>query len=376
MRAHWSGIGLAVALCAALASTATAAPHPERMTLRLSDLDPGYQLSNDSGCGFALAGEGYPRSLTRLYLRYPHTGCETDLRDSWTPGVTPRPPRISSTAFVFLDPAGPAAELERPRRVVSAVTGLPEEWLAPAEMPTPLGDESFAFRTNAAAKDVGEPMVFAWRSGRVLAVLRVDTIAGEPFQQTTFELAAVQQRHIVAPTPLGRSDRNDVEVPLDDPQLGIAAMWLGRRFQPSGDLPRLTLASAGGAPDPLGTIALFYGSRPLDWDLQLYHWHRTAWSRHARTRFGRLIWHERCVRSTRIPVEGGTAVIHAGYVHPPARCRHAHPDRFLAHVYLDDVVVSVNPAIGWTNREWGGPYDSLAGMRAVVRALRPRPQRL
>jgi hypothetical protein len=76
-----------------------------------------------------------------------------------------------------------------------------------------------------------------------------------------------------------------------------------------------------------------------------------------------------------LTVPEGRAVIYAGYERPPASCGTARPDRFLAHVFFDDMVVSVNAVGCWRCREDGGPYDSMAGMRAIVRALRPREPR-
>jgi hypothetical protein len=70
-------------------------------------------------------------------------------------------------------------------------------------------------------------------------------------------------------------------------------------------------------------------------------------------------------------------VIYAGYADPPKRCRARAPDRYLAHVFLDGLVVSVNVPICFLcvddDPDNPDPYDTLAGMRTVVKGLRPRP---
>ena len=57
----------------------------------------------------------------------------------------------------------------------------------------------------------------------------------------------------------------------------------------------------------------------------------------------------------------------------PNGCPTDHPfDRFLAHVYLEDVVVAVNMAHCFACIGSGGPYDTLPGVEAVVRGLHLR----
>ena len=68
-------------------------------------------------------------------------------------------------------------------------------------------------------------------------------------------------------------------------------------------------------------------------------------------------------------------MIYAGYAERQKRCGQRRRDVFLAHVYLPEVVVSVNvPHCFHCVRRDGrsDPYNSLAGMRAVVRGLRLR----
>ena len=359
-------------LPAAITASASAAPYAERLTLRLADVGPGYVWADDFRCGTALAGEGLPWAVTRIYLEHRHVGCTAELTELWAPADAPaRPSAVTSAAFQFRDTAGPAAEIQHARDVIAYVTGVTRESLSPLPPPT-LGDEAVAFRTDEASVLGRAPRpdaVVLWRSGRVLAlVLAADLRADVAAEATRF--AGIQQQRIEHPTPLRPSDTYDAEVPLDDPGLALDVHWLGHDLHPRG-LPRLVLRKSSTEGDNGAVATLRYGSRPYDADVQLDLWPRPAWRRHARTRFGGLIWRERCVRSARIRVRGGRAVIYAGHARRPVRCDERW-DRFLAHVVYDDVVVSVNAVGCWRCRESGGPYDSMPGMLAVVRALRLR----
>jgi hypothetical protein len=375
---------VAVAVLTAVApTTAPVAPlAPETLTLRLHDLGPGYVHSSNSGCGSAIAGEGATPVLTGIYLDHRHTGCSTELIQRWSPPASPpRPVLVVSAAFAFADPVGPALELAHPRDVVAYVTGTPTDSLTSLEPAPGLGDQALAYATDDAPVSgrVGRPRpgaVVLWRSGSTLALLLVGGLPGPAAEQEALRLAAIQQQRIATPTPIRPGENDDLEVPLDNPRLGIGVRWLGRRFDPPGPLPRLALTGAEGpirpGEGPGGRVSLDYGMHPFDIDAHLDLWRPRAWQRSARTRFGRLVWDERCVRSDRLTVPGGRAVIYAGYERPPASCGTARPDRFIAHVFFDHMTVTVNAAGCWRCREWGGPYDSLAGMRMIVRALRVR----
>ncbi len=368
---------LAAALLAAAPVGGAAAvrpPAPDTLTLRLVDIGRGYAFGEYPGCG-VIAGEGATQALTQIYVEHRHTGCSSEFTELWAPAdAGSRPRSITSAAYRFRDTAGPTAELQHARDVIAYVTGLRQASLTP--LPTPaLGDEAVAFETDDALV-LGHPhqpgAVVLWRSDRVLALVLAADLHADVVAEAT-RLASVQQQRIEHPTPLAPADNDDVEVRLDDPGLDLKVPWLGRHLRPGGRLPALTLMLAGGAPSELGDVRLEYGP------VSLYIWRRPRWRRFAKVPFVRLGWHERCVRATRIPVKGGVAVIYAGHERRQARCGRP-PDRFFAHVFLRDVMVSVNPMICIRCREWDGsydhdPYDSMAGMRAVVRALRLREPR-
>jgi hypothetical protein len=107
-------------------------------------------------------------------------------------------------------------------------------------------------------------------------------------------------------------------------------------------------------------------SRAEDW--------RREW---GHTRLGRLIWDSPCARKTVIELPEGHAEIYEGYgvsrvLKEP--CPTSKPDRVVAHVYFGDVLVRVNTPYCYSCGlvETGNPYDTIAGMTAVVRGLEIR----
>ncbi len=105
-------------------------------------------------------------------------------------------------------------------------------------------------------------------------------------------------------------------------------------------------------------------------------WKPEVWQRFTRTRLGRLVWTQRCARTSRVPVAAGYAVVFAGYTRPPKRCGSRRPNRYLAHVYLGSAVVSINIPFCFRcvyRGRGSDPYDSAAGMRRIVKSLRLRP---
>jgi hypothetical protein len=128
------------------------------------------------------------------------------------------------------------------------------------------------------------------------------------------------------------------------------------------------------APGGPGWVAdIDYGGPGLGVKLGL--WRPPAFARFRRSRLGRLVRTQRCVRRSRLDVPGGRAVIYAGHARPSRRCGERPRDRYLAHVFLEDVVVTVNvpfcfcPILGSERAS----YDTLRGMRAIVRNLEQRP---
>lgn len=214
------------------------------------------------------------------------------------------------------------------------------------------------------------------------------------------------------PASIGYVKKEPVEpaAPLDDPNLGVTVYWLGREFAPLGELPPLMLWRAygltghGGGP---GNRAMTeYRSAEPGTAVLLQLWQLQEWQEFLQTPLGRLGWDSPCVQTKEISLAKGRAIIFMG--HEPAITPSAAPvpapsggerplantpqpreplpkleapcpkgpfDRFLAHVYLGNTVVAVNTPFCLACAARGyqpDPYDTLEGIEAVVKALRPR----
>lgn len=391
---------------------------PGQLVLQLSDLPRGYIVGDDTSCdesggpggGGPISVEGgTPRYRDLILIQRP-VACNMQLEriyDNDEPGRLP--PRVDSMALLFAGEEGAREGLVAARDMLAYMTG--EDELRSTALDAELGDEAHVFSTNDALVEgrTHQPgFAIAWRSGPVLAAVLTGGIAGSAGERATLALAERQQERIEAPTPIETDERDDREVALDNPDLGIDVYWLGRSFSPGGELPDIRLYDAAGPFEPGGSpgnlVKIDY-TRAVNIDL----WEQATWERFLHTRLGRLVWDSPCAQGTRLDLPtSGYAVIYAGYAsrvplpaptvqsrnrsaakprldrsqaEQPAIQAEPCPDRpfnrFLAHVYLGDVVVSVNLpyCFACARRPTGArdPYNSQEGMEAIVRGLHLRP---
>jgi hypothetical protein len=356
---------------------------PRNLILRLADLGQGYGIGDDSSCGLPLSDEGAPRSLARLERRYRQRSCGNEFERLWVaPGAAAGPPGVESSAFLFQRELGARKAFKLRRSLVAFSLGLRRSSLKRIGLSKPTGNAADAYETHDALVDglPGRPgVVIFWRTGRLISLVFVAGRAATTGQQEALRLAQIQESRIERPTALQPGENDDLEVPLDNPGLGVEAQWLGRHFRPGGGLAPLVLrdsvAPIGPHEGPGWHAELDYASRSAT-GVMLGLWKPRAWARFRRTRLGRLVWHQRCARADRFGVEGGRAVIYSGYSRRQKHCGRRRPDRLLAHVYLRGLVVSVNIPICFAcvkPERRPDPYNSRAGLRAVVRGLHPRP---
>jgi hypothetical protein len=366
--------------CGGGASAAADASPARDLTLRLSDVPRGYAIGDDSGCGDLLDGEG-PERLFELARKLRPAMCSVQLERAWASASADRQPALVVSVAVVTTEDGARELLDDAIELPAYFLGNNAYQLA-AEQPT-LGDDARFVRTRNAlvGGHIGNPGSAAiWRSGPLLGMVFAADAVATRLDERVLELAAVQQQRFDKPTPVRPSDLDDREVALDNPRLGMRIVWLGRTFAPEG-LPSLELRRGfgplGRGESPGNRIQIEYGhpGRFDDTGVTLLLWTKPSWDRFTKTKLGRLVWASPCARATRVPLRGGRAVIYAGYARGTRRpCPRAAPDRFLAHVFFPDLVVAVNMPLCFpcTARE-AEPYNTLRGLRAVVRSLRERP---
>jgi hypothetical protein len=362
---------------------------PQNLVLRLPDLGPGYVVGDDGGCSTTFGREGAPMPLVRLERRRPFSGCDIEFDEAWSPAGVNRPAHVSGHAYVFRDPAAADAGLRVAAALLEFTAGPGRRSFARRSPSRRVGDEAVVLETGDALAG-GRPhrpgVAVAWRSGRVLSFVFEAGLAGERGEASALRLAERQQARIAAPARLAPHENDDLEVPLDDPRIAGLVHWLGRSHDPPGGLGRLRLSDV--YPDGPGwAVGLEYAG-----GVWLGVWRPAAFARFKASRLGRLVRHSPCAMGIRFDSGAARAVIYRGYGPPrgdgapppsgPVRlapgiesgpCPEREPDRMLAHVRLGRVVVTINvPICFYCIADRANPYNTVAGMKAAIRALRPR----
>jgi hypothetical protein len=331
---------------------------PAAMMLRLSDLPEGFRYGDDRGCGDAWTTEGDDPQLDAFLLDTRPRSCIGDFAREW--GGEPRTVQTALFLFDSEDDARRAWEVRR--TLFENVVGIliTDEQGGPGH-----GAEGQAAFDSKGVNFPGAGE--AWRdAGRVVVVYQ-EGLAGDAGRDFAADLAEKQRRRIASPSdPRGEEDR---EIALEDPAIAIPVYWLGREFAPEG-LPALTLYGADHirGKGPGNEVMIEYEAADANVTLDL--WKPEAWRQFTATRLGELFWSSPCARRTELELSGGRAEIYGAYA---GACR-GEPNRWLAHVYFDEVVVAVNMAYGEAAADvpGRGRYNSREGMEAVVQGLRRR----
>jgi hypothetical protein len=213
----------------------------------------------------------------------------------------------------------------------------------------------------------------------VVNVVHVAAASTIGLLDAAFALADRQHARLEQPTPIGPGENDDLEVALDNPRLPFPILWLGRRFDPPGALPPLDLELSDAAPNGISgpgyRAHLWYRAAGAGTTI-IGIWRPRDFAAFRRTRLGRLVWSSPCTRRRTLQVRGGRAILFAGYRTTPRRpCPSRSPDRHLAYVARDGVVVS----IAWPHclcepnvPADSSAYNSLRGMETLVRGLQRR----
>jgi hypothetical protein len=333
---------------------------PEQAMLRVADLPAGYVQSGDYGCGPFISTEGASPRIDEFLRETRPRGCAAEFHSAWRDRGS-----VRSAVFSFdtSEDASRGWALREELFLRFGAVSISEE--SAADRP---GEDAVHFNSEG----INEPGAgVAWRDGRVLAVVYEEGLGGEKGRRFAAELARKQDSRIQSPEPVPDSDRGR-EVGLDDPSIAVPVYWLGREFEPAG-LPRLELYEGvhlAGEDGPGNDVKIDYQGERAAVHLDL--WRPAAWERFKTTRLGRMVWDSPCARRSALRVDGGRATIYGGY--GAGGCPRSQPDHWLAHVFLDGVVLTVNMPYCYAcaGRSADDPYNSRRGMEAIVRGLRRR----
>lgn len=392
----WALAALAFALLAAtsgLGSAAPILPSPEepgeRMALRVDDLPPGYYalLGSEGGDDRLLCEDLEPsdpgKQLTRWVERYQPHGCiDGYYRLYRVPGSGPAPPLVGTGALETRSITAAQTGLALSPLLLAKLTddvpgSKPLEEATPAEV---IGDGTRLFHWRGVPRFLlgGRLGTFVvWRSGAALGTVLVTGKSFAAIDGAAIELAHRQQVHLASPTPYTEAERDTLEVPLDNPESNFPIHWLGRTFKPGHGLPATELVEASGPFPPflrrdpgLPQFRLRYEEGP---DLDL--WSLPGWKRFSRSLNGREVPSPRCTTPQSLELQRGRAVIVATRLPAFGGCEKRSIDFYYALAFIGGTVITVNlPDCGRCMAPLSGPYNSLKGMKTIVRGLELRPK--
>ncbi|HWA55144.1 MAG TPA: hypothetical protein VG816_13330 [Solirubrobacterales bacterium] len=355
----------------------------ERLMLRLHDLPPGYfPLDFSEGNGIEFICEDLDPSdpstkLADFVRRFSPQGClGLYARVYSVPGVETSGVVVGTGA---LDAgSGEAAEMgfSLADQLLGKVTekGTPEE-VAPTAT---VGDATRLFHWKRAPALFGNShfgSFLVWRSGTVLSAVFASANSLAASDAIVASLAQRQQAHVEHPTPYTRAERNASEIGLNDPALKLPVYWLGRNFAPGHSLPVARLESGGDARYDNERLAGQKLELQYSHNVELSAWTAAGWKRFLTTRPAKEILTERCLESTKLSVSGHRTTIYTGHFEGFRPCATGSPKRFFAVVHIGGLVTTVNlDACRDCPEPVRGSFNSLAGMKTVVRSLHLRPK--
>jgi hypothetical protein len=380
-----------VALLGGFADATAPAGSERAQLLRLNDLPLGYlglELVEEHGtrpeCTPLTEPEDTPPRMLRFVRRYHPRGCIFGYQllfgdPAATPGalavgtgvLDAKSPREARAGWAVLPEMLGRLVGDHPPKVVGAPKGI--------------GAEARLFHSSARILPGSgrQPVTFlAWRSGTTLATVATIGRTRAIDDAAAKVLARRQQAHIAKPTPYTNAESYEGEVPLEAPGLDLPVLWLGRNFAPGGGLPPLHLSDSyfsgeaiaerseeGFAEGPYPPLRLRYAG-----GITLSTWGAAEWPTYANSKTGKALVTWKCTKAKTIAVASGTATIYAGYKKDLAKCPSSPPEAFLAWVKAGEDTVVVNEPFAADSIGAGveDRYESLAGMEAVVGALRPR----
>jgi hypothetical protein len=374
-------------------------PSQTRFLLRLTDLPPGFYVlpigsigaegssaGPDMPCGRIEPPDPVPPLAAFISRRAPF-GCFAAYARLYRAPVPGPAPLLAGTGALDAGSVEAAREgFAVAPELLSHLTfdEIPER----LESPPVIGEESMQLRWEDPGllrrQEVGSLVV--WRSGTVLGVVLATARGAAAADRDAVALAHLQQPHLEHPTPYTALEADDSETALDNPGLKRPVLWLGRSFSPGHGLPRLrlegafALPGAGNGARQRAILGYRYGTSRKRWtQVSLNVWTEEDWSRRrgGRPRSAAPAA-RRCAHARRVDLRRGSAVLVGAYrrLGKSGPCPQRPPDVYRARAFIGRSVVAVEllDVCATCARPGVGPYNSLKGMRSIVRGLRVRPQ--
>jgi hypothetical protein len=383
-------LGLVVALVLLAAPSASAFTEPsgdlvagsEETVLRLHDLPPGYQVSDDSGCGPLGSLEGDSTRLTRRYERwvfkYWPEGCFYQYEQIFEiPDLGPAPALVEAQTLNSRSDAAVAGGFKlytailnrfkegQPRKTVSIAPSVPRAFL-------------IRLKNELVEGKIHQPATLLfWRFGKLISYVEAAGMNPRHNDSAALHFAQLQQERLEHPSPYTEAERDDSEVWLDDPGLKFPVYWVGNPFQLSGHPPVELESAYTGYVGPPGE------KYQIDYDLlevggfRIDGWTRHSWKRFQHSALGKVNRPTRCTRTTEVDLDLGRAAIYGSYDREaPRSCPGGAPDRYYAIAHIGRMVIGVDlgNCLSCPPGTRSGPYASVRGMKAIVRSLVVRPK--
>ena len=352
--------------------------------LRRQDLGPGYfflsrpnegQPASQITCDRLEPSDEEPK-LAAFLARYPVNGCFAIYARIFDAGDGRPAPHLVGTGAVDVGSVKGAIAL---LRVASLTVSHGFEDQLPKEAPAPeqVGDETKLFRVENLpifGEEETEASILAWRWGTSVGAIFAQAGSPKANDQEAVDFARLQQQHLEHPTPYTRPERDDSEAGFEDPSIAVPIYWLGRHFKAPGSLPTAELEGAV-APSSLykglpgEKLEIYYSP-----DLNLGTWTAAGWQKFSATRKARQLIDLPCTKTAQVHLAEGSATLYVAPRLEAKGCAKNPPVHYFAVAEIGSVVVAINlescPRCHAT--AGGSAYNSMAGMKAAVKALQPR----